>query len=210
MPDRIRKGGYMKNMLKQLWECLPFGKPRKYLAMNNELVRRMDTGQKFDYAINAIYMGWWLWHNNYKCNRRLTNLMNCAVIFQGGGVSKIVGALNITSKYFQSIAQGKLPAKYKNDYKSIPPTMMELAYAFWSLQRMLAIAYPEHGFKLEGANVDRCDYDEALSRIASSIVSSVAIAYGHAHGLRKHNKAYRQMLDYGDNLLSKEEGNGII
>jgi len=199
----------MKNTLKMLWDSLPFNKPLMYLATNNELVRRMDTGQKFDYALNAGWrahdLGHDVWHNpregcSFGC---FMHSINAFILSPSHPQARCI---NDDVIQFQKIAQGIIPYQYRKQRKYfLTPTNMELCYALWSLQRMLALAYPEHGFKLEGACEYRCDDSEALSRIASSIVSSVAIAYGHAYGLRKHNKVYRQMLGYGEYILKDTE-----
>ena len=192
----------MKNPFKMLWNCLLLNKPLKYLATNNELVRRMSTAQKFDYAINAVCKGLRLWDNDLINSITFVNMI---ILFISVPSDTYVQQIENMSRHFHTVAKGNLPNHYSAYPASATPVAKELGYAFWSLQRMLALAYPEYDFKLEGANIDRCDYDEALSRIASSIVSSVAIAHGHAHGLRRHNKVYRQMLDYGKELLKEGE-----
>ncbi len=176
--------------------------------MNNELVRLMTVEQKFKYALNACDNGLDLWSDVFVDNRcphkfvrEVKESLECSEIIHQASIW-LYGA------NFSAITQGNSQPYIAENPNLRPfkyPTtiVMELAYAFSSLQRMLAIAYPQYGFKLDGACEDRCDDSEALSRIASSIVSSVAIAYGHKRGLRVHNKVYKEMLDYGRGLVGE-------
>lgn len=190
-------------MIKIVWNWLMWklyqGKANQLLAMNRELVQGMDARQKLDYAINGAVLGARIWTNptsSLIAPQVLVLDVKGFIVCPGNAVAKVI---NHKSEIFQAIARGKLPKGFRKDY--LTPTNMELAYAFWSLTRMLAIVYPGYGFERVKDRKGRCSDSEALTRIASSIVSSVATAHGHERGVREHIKVYRAMIDHGKGLL---------
>lgn len=193
-------------MIKNIWNWVAWqfykGNAKGLLATSTELVKRMDSRQKLAYVMNAIKLALLIRHKEPDGVDRAIMLNCLAYAFvEGEGIQSMnVNAINLMGKHFKLLAMGKIPSVYKvTNPKYITPSMQELAYAFWSLTRMLAIVYPGHGFKLD--TVQGCTDSEALTRIATSAVASVAAAYGHERGVRAYGKRYREMIDYGNNLI---------
>jgi len=185
-------------MIKIIWNWLAWKfyqcNAKKLLAMSTEVVQCMDSRQKLAYVMNAVQVGSRIWTGP------LSNLICPQVLILD--VKRFVEwpskpiCININDKgdVFKAIAWDKLPKGFSPDY--LTPANRELAYAFWSLTRMLAIVYPHHGFKRDVWATGKCDDSEALTRIATSAVASVAAAYGHEKGVRSYGKRYREMIDY--------------
>ena len=188
-------------MIKIIWSWLMWqlyqGRGRKLLAESQEVVKRMDSRQKLAYVMNAVQVGSRIWTNQLSiliCPQVLIWDVKRFIEWPSKPV-----CLNINDKgaVFKAIAGGKLPKGFSPDY--LTPANKELAYAFWSLTRMLAIVYPMHGFNL--GTVQECSDSEALTRIATSAVGSVAAAYGHERGVRAYGKSYRGMIEHGNKLI---------
>ena len=191
-------------MIKIVWNWLMWklyqGKANQLLAMNRELVQGMDARQKLDYAINGAVLGARIWTNPTNNLIAPQVFLLDVKMFIASHDKKVVKIINCKGEIFKAITRGKLPAGFNREY--LTAANQELAYAFYSLTRMLALAYPGYGIKLDGERKKRCNDSEALSRIASSIVASVAAAYGHERGVRAYGKVYRDMLDYGRGLVN--------
>ena len=194
-------------MIKIIWSWLMWqlyqGSANRLLVMSQEVVKRMDSRQKLAYVMNAIKLALLIRHKEPDGVDRAIMLNCLAYAFvEGEGIQSMnVNAINIMGKHFKLIAMGKIPVVYKvTNPRYITPSMQELAYAFWSLTRMLAIVYPMHGFRLDIPKDNACSDSEALTRIATSAVGSVAAAYGHEKGVRAYGKVYREMIDHGRGL----------
>ena len=198
-------------MIKNIWNWVAWqfykGNAKGLLATSTELVKRMDSRQKLACALNAVQVGSRLWTGP------LTGIASPQVLildvkgFIESSDKRLVVKINYRGDEFKSIltsnkiipaAWDKLPKGFSPDYST--PANKELAYAFWSLTRMLAIVYPMHGLEYYHSPGHRCDDSEALTRIATSAVTSVAAAYGHAHGVRAYGRKYREMIEYGREL----------
>ena len=196
-------------MIKNIWNWVAWqfykGNAKGLLATSTELVKRMDSRQKLACALNAVQVGSRLWTGP------LTGIASPQVLildvkgFIESSDKRLVVKINYRGDEFKSIltsnkiipaAWDKLPKGFSPDY--LTPANKELAYAFWSLTRMLAIVYPKHGLNLDA--VPGCSDSEALTRIATSAVASVAAAYGHERGVRAYGRKYREMIDYGRGL----------
>ena len=192
-------------MIRIVWNWLAWqfykGNANKLLAMSQEVAQSMDARQKLDYALHAAWLAHELWYCPDGINRSgvLLHSIEAFKVKQ----TRYVDARDIKkrAKHFKLIARGKLPPEYKMMPSSITPDMRELAYVFEIITYMLGMVYPEHDHIFSDvAKQNRCDDSEALTRIATSIVASVATAYGHAYGVRAYGRKYREMIDYGREL----------
>ncbi len=178
-------------MLKIIWNWLAWqfckGRATKLLAMSQEVVKGMDAKQKLDYAMNAVELGATLWAYDPSAPQEVVRAIR---LFRKKPSTSTVNFLRSMGESFNRIARGitlsppesclgyaaEIRAWEKLNWAiadiNNKPTNKELAYAFWSLTRMLAI------------------------------VVSVATAYGHERGVRAYGKKYREMIDYGRGLVS--------
>ncbi len=173
----------------------------KYLKLNNMMVRGLNTKSKLSYALYALTQALPLWDEvrllePKVCYRKYPR----RIVFAGHDILSFNHEtdsiqIQVTKLHTESQA-------FVGDYAKglASGALDELLYAYSSLGRMIAIQYSEFNLSVGFASSVDCGSDEALARIASSIVSSVAIAYGYHGGGELHDSVYEDILRYGASL----------